>query len=238
MPDPEIPARGTMRRASIHIGARGRSSGFCNSALVTGKGIAMKMRLFVTSFAACCAAMILAAMTLSPQDPAEMEAMWAEMMEKYGAPSAEHEMLAERVGRWNTSTKFWMAPGAPPETHEGEATFEMMMDGRYLVQHYTMDFNGMPFEGAGMIGYDRMKNEYQSIWIDNMGTGIMWSAGQEKDGEYTYKGEAPDMMAGKYVPCRMIERITDSNSFVMEMYTTGPDGNEIQSMEISYTRAD
>ncbi len=198
----------------------------------------MNMRMFVTSLAACCAAMILAAMTVSPQDPAEMEAAFAEAMAKYGEPSVEHEMLAKREGQWNASTKFWTDPSGPPQVHEGESTIQMIMDGRYLLQQYTMSFNGMSFEGIGLTAYDRMKGEYQTIWIDNMGTGIMWATGKEKNGEFVYKGDTPDMMAGKYVPDRTVERMVNDDTIVFEVYTPGPDGKEFKSMEIIYTRAD
>ncbi len=198
----------------------------------------MKMRLFLSSFAVMCAAAILAAMTVSPQDPAEMEQMWADAMAKYGAPSAEHEMLAKREGSWRCTTKMWMAPGAPPEEHEGEATMQMIMGGRYLFQQFNMTFNGMDFEGAGLTAYDRMSGEYQSIWVDNMSTAILWSTGKEKNGQCVMKGKSPDMMTGKYVPMRTVERMVDDNTFVMEMYMPGEGNKDFKSMEITYTRGE
>ena len=198
----------------------------------------MKMHTLVTSVVVCSAAMSLAAMTISPQDPAEMEAVWAEAMEKYGVPSAEHEMLAKRMGQWKASSKFWMDPNGPPQVHEGESTTEMLLDGRYLLQHYKMNFNGMSFEGMGLTAYDRMKGEYQTIWIDNMSTGILWAIGKEANGEFVYKGTAPDMMTGKYVASRSVERMVDEDTILYEMYAPGPDGKEFKSMEITYTRAE
>ena len=198
----------------------------------------MKIRTLVTGFAVCCAAMILAAMTVSPQDPAEMEAAWAEAMEKFAAPSVEHEMLAKRVGQWKASTKFWMDPNGPPQVHEGESTTEMIMDGRYLFQQYKMNFNGMSFEGIGLTAYDRMKGEYQTIWIDNMATGILWATGKETHGVFVYTGKAPDMMTGTYVPNRTVERMVNDDTILYEVYTPGPDGKEFKSMEITYTRVD
>ena len=198
----------------------------------------MKLRLFVTSFAVCCAATILAAMTVSPQDPADMEKMFADAIAKYGAPAEEHEMLAKREGAWHTEVKMWMAPDAPPEVHEGESNMQMIMDGRYLFEQFNMTFNGMDFEGAGLTAYDRMSNEYQSIWIDNMSTAILWSTGKEKNGECVMKGKQPDIMAGHYVPMRSVERTVDDNTFVMEMYMPGEGGKDFKSMEITYTRAD
>ena len=113
----------------------------------------------------------------------------------------------------------------------------MMLDGRYLIQHFTVNFNGMPYEGAGMMGYDRLKDEYQSIWVDNMGTGIMWATGTEHDDAYVLKGMAPDMLAGKYVPSRSSERMVNDDKMVIEMFS-GEGDEEFKSMEITYTRVE
>ena len=199
----------------------------------------MKLRSSAGGFLAGCAAMGLAAMTLAPQDPAELEKMMQAMQEafeKYGAPAEQHAELAKRVGNWKADLKFWEVPGTEPQTMSGESSFEMIMDGRYLLQHFSGDFQGQPFEGAGLTGYDRMKNEYQSIWIDNMSTAIFWSTGKESGGQYVLKGEMPDIMLGKYIPTRGTEMVVDDNTIVSAMYRPGPDGKEFMHMEIKYTR--
>ncbi len=39
-----------------------------------------------------------------------------------------------------------------------------------------------------------------------------------------------------YNPARTVERIVDDNTFVVEMYTPGPDGKDFMTMEITYNR--
>ena len=200
----------------------------------------MKMRTFFAGFAAGSAAMVLVAMNFntSPQDPAEMEKMMMESMEKYGIPAAEHAELAKRAGTWDVDLKFWMAPDTDYQTMGGTAQFEMIMDGRYLMQHYQSEFMGETFEGAGLTGYDRIKGEYQNIWIDSMGTAISQSSGHEKDGAIVFTGEMGDPMMGKYVPVRSVEKMVDDDTLVYSMFRLGPDGKEFKSMEITYTRTD
>jgi len=200
----------------------------------------MKFQNVAVGFLAGCAATGLAAMTFSPQDPAEMEKMMQQMqeaMEKYAVPGEQHAEMAKRAGAWKAELKFWQAPGAPAETMYGDANFEMIMEGRYMIQHFSGDFQGQPFEGAGLTGYDRMKNEYQSIWVDNMSTAVMWMTGKSAGGQCNFKGEMPDIMQGKYVNTRSTEKMPDENTVIMEMYAPGPDGKEYKSMEITYTRA-
>lgn len=198
----------------------------------------MNMRMFASGFLAGGVVMGLAAMNFTYQDPADMEKMMAEAMEKYMSPADEHAELAKHAGTWDTELKMWPAPGAPYETMIGTAKLEMIMDGRYLVEHFESDYMGMPYRGAGLTGFDRINGEYQSIWIDNMGTGMSYSKGRMSDGTGEFMGEMPDPMQGKYVPLRTVQTQDDENSFVVTMYTTGPDGSEYKNMEITYTRSE
>ena len=55
-----------------------------------------------------------------------------EMMQKWQAfmtPGAEHELLKERVGKWNMKVTMWMAPRAPPTVSEGTSELTMIMGG-------------------------------------------------------------------------------------------------------------
>src|SRR5580765_1486453 len=50
--------------------------------------------------------------------PSPAEKAYAEWMQK-NVPGDAHKLLAQCVGEWNTSSKMWMAPGAPPQTTTG-----------------------------------------------------------------------------------------------------------------------
>ena len=130
----------------------------------------MRLRTFIVGFACGCTAMGFAAMTLAPkQDPADMEKMWQEALEKYVNPAEQHAELAKREGEWTADLKMWMAPGMPPEISSGHTNFKMIMGGHYLFQEYSGEYNGMPFEGAGLTAYDRMKKKYINVWGDHAG---------------------------------------------------------------------
>ncbi len=112
------------------------------------------------------------------------------------------------------------------------------MGGRYLVDKTRGSFEGQPFEGMGTTGYDNSLKKYLATWIDNMGTGIMVGEGDydpEKK-QWTYQTKGTDPIAGKSIKMRSIERIVDSNKWVMESYRPGPDGKEFKTMEITYQR--
>jgi hypothetical protein len=164
-----------------------------------------------------------------------------EMMKKWQAfmtPGDEHALLKEREGTWNMTVKMWMDPSAPPTVSEGTSVLKMIRGGRYLVDHTKSTFDGMPFEGMSVVGYDNMKKKFVSNWIDNMGTGIMSGQGTYDKSTKTlnYEMMGPDVMSGKYEKMRSVEKLLSKDEWVAEMFRVLPDGKEIKSMEITYKR--
>jgi hypothetical protein len=165
--------------------------------------------------------------------PEEMAA-W----EKAMTPGEPHKKMAAREGTWDTSSKFWMAPGAPPTESKGTAKFRMIFGGRYQVQEYTGDMMGMPFEGMSIGGYDNVKQQYFSTWIDSMGTGAMNSQGTaDEKGVITERGLMADPATGKDCKMRMVLTEKDKDTMFFEMFVDDGKGKgEMKCMELTYTR--
>ncbi len=168
-------------------------------------------------------------------DPAQMEKMKALM-----APSAAHKTLEAMVGKWNYTSKFWMAADGKPEETSGTSENVLIYGGRFLKQEVKGTWMGQPFEGMGIVGYDNVRAQYQSIWFDSMATGIMSMSGQFDAATNTLnesgKNSCP-MTGDKERECRADWKIVDANQNVYSAYTTGPDGKEFKGMEIVYTKA-
>jgi hypothetical protein len=156
---------------------------------------------------------------------------------EYMTPGKYHEMMAKSVGEWKTVTKWWMDPSAEPMVSEGTAVNEMIMGGRYLKSTHSGTMMGQPFEGIMIEGYDNTKKEFVSTWIDNMGTGIMFSTGKydEPSQSVTFEGSMVDPMTGSDVKYKQTVKIIDQNKHMMEMYDVSK-GTEIKMMEIEFTR--
>lgn len=148
----------------------------------------------------------------------------------------QHKAMEKMAGNWDYTMKAWMAPGAPPMETSGKRTAKMIMGGRYMVEDYTGDFQGMAFEGQGMLGYDNVGKQYVGTWIDNMSTGIMDSHGTYKDGAWVMMGESLDPMTGKSVTSRSKVTMPDADTIFMEMWMPGPDGKEMKWMEMTCKR--
>lgn len=148
-----------------------------------------------------------------------------------------HHEFAAQVGIWQTSMKVFMEPGMPPMVVEGESVMKTIMGGRYLIEEFTSDFMGMPFEGMLLQGYDNLSQEYWSIWIDSMSTGYGPSFGHKNaEGALVLNGVMKDLRTPDGRPTRSVVTWKGENAVHFEMFDTAPDGTEMLVMVIDYTR--
>jgi hypothetical protein len=174
----------------------------------------------------------------APKAPSPEEQAMMAAYEKMGRIGDHHRQLAAMVGNWTYENTMWMDPSAPPEVSTGTSESKAIWDGRYIETLFHGDYNGQPFEGRSISGYDNLKGKYVSTWIDSMSTGIFISYGEHDPTSNTtvYRGEMDDPMnPGKITPVRQVYRWTDADHHVFEWYETH-DGVERKTMEIKYAR--
>ncbi len=174
----------------------------------------------------------------APKAPSPEEQAMMEAYEKMGKVGEQHRQLAAMVGNWTYENTMWMDPAAPPEVSSGSSESKAIWDGRYIETLFHGDYNGQPFEGRSITGFDNLKEKYVSTWIDSMSTSIFISYGEHDaaSNTTTYRGEMDDpMKPGKITPVRQVYRWTDADHHVFEWYETH-DGAERKTMEIKYTR--
>jgi hypothetical protein len=169
----------------------------------------------------------------TPDQAAAGEKAWME----YSTPSEVHKMMGNDEGHWHEECTFWMAPGAPEQKAESESENKMILGGRYLESVHTGSMMGMPFEGRGLLGYDNKLKQFQSTWVDNMGTGVMYLAGKydEKTRTTSMTGTMVDPMSGKIEKVRQTFQWVDESTRLLTMYVNR-DGKEFKTMEIKMTR--
>jgi len=170
------------------------------------------------------------------QMSAEQQAMMEAYM-KAATPGEEHAMLADHAGTWKAVVKAWMEPGGEPQMSDGVFRRELLLGGRVLQEEYEGSFEGQPFLGYGLTGYDNVTGRWWSTWNDNMSTGVMvmWGEWNEEKGAVVYRGEAPDPMSGGMVEMKIVVRHPEDGKEVMEMYDLRS-GTPVKTMEITSTR--
>ena len=154
---------------------------------------------------------------------------WAQM-------GAEQETFKKSVGTWDVHTKMWMVPGQPPIEGHDKATSTLLFDGRFLETHYEGSMMGQAFVGRLLLGYDGVDKEYVAVWIDSESSYISVSRGTMKDGVITLNTNDPDWMTGEKKNARMELSWTDENTGVLTFIKAGPDGKDVTSMRMTYTR--
>ena len=175
--------------------------------------------------------------------PDQAEAM--AKMAALGQPGENHKLLAELVGSWDCKITFWMAPGAPPSVSVGTAVYKSILDGRYFVMDTAakMEMPGpdgqmhpVDYKGIEIDGYDNMKGSFLSLWMDNMGTGVLRSEGSYDPASKTFTYHAEEeMMPGTKTPVRGTVKVLDKDHHVFDWYED-QGGKERKAMEITYTR--
>jgi hypothetical protein len=161
-------------------------------------------------------------------------AMMMKMME-LATPGAEHRELGKMVGTWNNKFKMRMAPDAPWMEAEGTSTIKPLLDGRYVLEEVEFSVMGMPMKGIQIMGYDKLKQEYVSVWLDSMGTWPVSARGKSgADGKIEMRGTMIDVAGER--PYRMVIQHKSADEVQVEMYDTIPPQGEVQVMSIHATR--
>ncbi|HKX13032.1 MAG TPA: DUF1579 domain-containing protein [bacterium] len=173
------------------------------------------------------------------ESKAQMEAMMAKAKEA-GTPGAGHEVLKPLAGNWTVTSRTWMPGDKKAQESSGASTMTWVLDGRFLRQDFKGNWGGQSFDGLGYLGYDNVKKEYVSTWMDSMSTGMAQAAGQYDPATKTINDQgsfACPVTGEKNMPFRAEWKIVNADNLIYNMYVKGPDGKETRNMEIKYKRA-
>lgn len=169
---------------------------------------------------------------MSAEAQAEMAA-WMELAQ----PGEHHEHLEPYAGKWKTKMTMWMAPGAEPMHYESEVEVEWLMDGRFLKWQQKGDFQGSPYTGLAFEGYNNADQRYESAFMDNFGTLIVFYTGECSDDGKTrvMTGSFTNPMAGSVIEQRNVYSWTDDDHFKLESFMKMGD-QDYKNMEMLFER--
>jgi len=170
------------------------------------------------------------------ENPMENPEFMAQMTEAM-TPGEAHQEIAKGVGTWDVESKMYMSPGSEPEISTATAESRMILGGRYLVQDFTGEAMGAPFEGMLILGYDNLAGEYFSIWMDTWSTWSALARGVENEkGEVNQIGTMRDVLTPDGRTFRHVTRFPSPDEQQVRMYDSLPDGTEWLVMEMTYRR--
>ena len=170
---------------------------------------------------------------------AKKEEVMKKWME-YSTPGESHKLIAGLAGKWTFVAKSWETAESKHEETKGTSNMKMILGGRFLLQDIKGKMMGQKYEGHGMLGFDNIKKTFDSVWIDNMGTGVMHGTGTYDAATQTIteKGEftcpATENKTSEY---RNEWKFNDKDTMTFSMFGKGmEDKAEYKMMEIIYKR--
>lgn len=151
------------------------------------------------------------------------------------APNEHHEWLAQLEGEWNLEIVS-LNPDMPMES-TGTETCKLIAGGRFLHGTVKADMMGQPFSGVSIIGYNNAARQFETIWYDDMSTGLYFYKGNREGNTVTFKGDATDPMTGEPFTVKMVMNIPGKDRFVLEDEWIAEDGSVTPGVRITGTRA-
>lgn len=171
-------------------------------------------------------------------EPAEVDvaAAMAQMMEM-ATPGQQHADLMALAGEWSVQYRYRMGADAPWEESAATMKQQVAVGGRWLIGKWTGEIAGMPFDGLQLMGYDKLRGEYVSHWLDSMSTWMVSSSGNyTAANELDMRGMMVDVITPEGRPYRSVTTFLGADSYRTVMYDTIPPHGEIPVMEMTFTR--
>ncbi|HNX50284.1 MAG TPA: DUF1579 family protein [Thermoanaerobaculaceae bacterium] len=197
------------------------------------------MRSVNSALLATCATMLSGLFASAQQQPAQTPTPTAaEAWAAYGTPGPEHAVLARRVGSWDVTVRAWSAPDASPRESKGRSEWQPLLGGRFFEERFEVTRPNGRYEARGLAGFDKIRKQYVSTWIDGGGTSILRSVGTaDPTGKIlTFSSESPDPVHGTVGTIRTVETEVDATTWTMEAFRPDQAGHEYRSAVFTYHR--
>ena len=153
--------------------------------------------------------------------------------------SVFHKKIRKIKGKYDEAIKWWRAPGAAPDESSAWANTDWEVEGRFMIQRIEGRWLGSPFKGIAILGYDNATEEFTAVWMDNLGSNMMFSRGKayESCETITMRGQHLDIITGETVQATTLLQMPDRKGETkLEMFRTGPDGADFKFLEVASTR--
>src|SRR5262249_5478919 len=104
-------------------------------------------------------------------------------------PGPGHKALEHFVGNWKAEGKCWEEPGGKPQVSQAKAKGAWTMGGHFLQEDFQGEMMGKEFHGRTLLGYDNVKQTFNSVWISDMQTSMFITEGKSESDNLVIKLE-------------------------------------------------
>jgi hypothetical protein len=112
------------------------------------------------------------------------------------------------------------------------------MNGCFLQEDFHGEMMGRPFNGRTLLGYDNVKQTFNSVWVSDMQTSMFVTEGRGENGNkvITLEGTASCPMRERGdIPMKVVLRVLGPDRHTFEMFDLSGGANA-KTMEITYLR--
>lgn len=147
-------------------------------------------------------------------------------------------MMATWQGEWKDTMLYYTEPGTSPDTGYTTTVYKTELDTLYTTAVTRGFIFSRSFEGRNIMGWDNTKKVFQSVWVDNLGSGITMLEGpwNSDNKTITLKGKMLDPASEKETDFEEVITIIDDKHQKFEMWNTDLKGNRRLTMQIFSTK--
>ncbi|HSR19381.1 MAG TPA: DUF1579 domain-containing protein [Anaerolineales bacterium] len=153
--------------------------------------------------------------------------------------NSPHHFLAQLAGSWSGTTRTWLDPDSEPSESQTQGSFQVILDGRFVIYLYESSVDGEPQHGMFTFGFNTGTNQYEASWLDSYhnNTAIMHCVGRPLDHGFSVLGSYPDPQGnGPEWGWRTELELVDADSLNLTGYMVNPEGGEAVAVKTVLAR--
>src|SRR6185295_804404 len=106
-----------------------------------------------------------------------------------------------------------------------------ILNGRFLQEDFRGEMMGKPFTGRTVLGFDNVKQTFNSVWVSDMQTSMFVTEGRGENGNkvITLEGSSSCPGTGRTnIPMKVVLRVISPDKHTFEMFD-GSRGENVKS---------
>ena len=149
-----------------------------------------------------------------------------------------HHFLAQLVGGWAGQTRTWLEPDGVPILSQMQGSFQLLLNGRFVLFLYQSSLEGEQHHGMFTFGYNTTLDRFEASWVDSFHnqTAIMFCVGNATEDGFSVLGSYPDPTGGPDWGWRTDVQLLDADHLVITAYNISPEGESAKAIESQLTR--
>lgn len=150
-----------------------------------------------------------------------------------------HQALAQFLGDWDVELAMVM-PGVPPQASSGTATYEWIIEDRWMGSRIKGSFLGMPYESFSIMGFDSFAKNHVLTTVNSTDTSMLTARGVVVDPEgksTAVFGTLDEYTTGELKkPFKAVTHIQDKDHHVIEVWDLGIGHEGAKVIEFRFSR--